>query len=386
MRIPFSKMSEQYLDVADEIDAVYKRFMRSGSYMLGSELTAFESEYATYCGSDYCVGVGNGLDAMELVLRSWGVGVGCEVIVPSNTYIATWLAVSRVGATPIPIEPDPITYNLNPDEIEKHVSPRTRALIAVHLYGRPADMNKICGVCRQLGIKVLEDAAQAHGGIVQSKTVGSLGDAAAHSFYPTKNLGAFGDGGAVTTDDAETATQVRLFRNYGSRARYTNDVKGANSRLDELQAAFLRVKLKKLNSWNKERSRKASMYTLGLNELKNNNLVRLPVQDADQLSGVWHLYVIQCRRRNELQKFLENSGIATLIHYPTPPHLSGAYASEFSGRSYPIAVELAENALSLPIGPHHTDTEIMDVIKWVKQFFVQLTPLSGCSKTLTVSP
>ena len=243
MSVPFLDFSGPYDELKAELDDAYARFMRSGWYILGKEVDSFEEEYAGYCGTKYCIGVGNGLDALHLILRAWGIGPGHEVIVPSNTYIATWLAVSYAGATPVPVEPDSRTFNIDPARIEAAVTPRTRAIIPVHLYGQPADMDPIMNIAEKHGLKVIEDAAQAQGARYKERRTGSIGHAAGHSFYPGKNLGAFGDGGAVTTNDAELADRVRALRNYGSSKKYYNDYKGFNSRLDELQAAFLRVKL-----------------------------------------------------------------------------------------------------------------------------------------------
>ena len=323
--------------------------MESGWYILGEELDAFEREWAEYCGTGCCVGVGSGLSALELVLRAWEIGPGDEVIVPSNTYIASWLAVSHVGARPIPVEPDPRTANIDPERIEAAVTPRTRAIMVVHLYGHCADLDPILSVARQRGLRVLEDAAQAHGAEYRGRRAGGLGDAAAFSFYPTKNLGAFGDGGAVTTDDADLADAVRLLRNYGSPKKYWNEVVGTNSRLDELQAALLRVRLRHLDEWNERRAAAAERYAQSLGDLPGLTLPGVTPGSRP----VWHVYVVRHLLRDRLQRELEASGVQTLTFYPIPPHLSGAYQDYgWSAGAFPIAEELARTNLALPIGPH----------------------------------
>src|ERR1017187_8383244 len=249
MNIPLNDFGSPYQELKAELDEAYARFMQSGWYILGKEVEAFEQEYAAYCGTTFCVGVGNCLDAMHLVLRAWGIGQGDEVIVPTNTFIATWLAVSHAGATPVPVEPDPQTYNIPPEHVMEAITARTKAIIPVHLYGRPAEMDAINEIADQHGLRVVEDAAQAHGAIYRKKKTGSLGNAAAFSFYPGKNLGALGDGGAITTDDRTLAEKLRLLRNYGSQKKYEHVAAGFNSRLDEMQAAILRVKLRYLDEW-----------------------------------------------------------------------------------------------------------------------------------------
>ena len=262
--VPFLDLRAAHAEVRDALDAAYRRVVGSGAYVLGAEVEAFEREFAAYCGVGHCVGVGNGLDALHLVLRAYGVGPGDEVVVPSNTFVATWLAATHAGATPVPVEPDPATYNLDPARLEAAITPRTRAIVAVHLYGQPADMDPVREVARRHGLPVVEDAAQAHGARYRGRRAGALGDAAAFSFYPGKNLGGLGDGGAVTTDDAALADRVRVLRNYGSREKYHNEVVGVNSRLDPLQAAFLRAKLPHLDAWNARRAAVAARYLDGL--------------------------------------------------------------------------------------------------------------------------
>jgi dTDP-4-amino-4,6-dideoxygalactose transaminase len=349
VKVPFLDFVAPYEELKAGLDEAYFRFMRSAWYVLGKEVEAFEQEFAGYCGVKYCVGVGNGLEALHLILRAYDIKAGDEVIVPSNTYIATWLAVSYAGATPVPVEPDPRTFNLDPDRIEDAITSRTRAVMPVHLYGQPADMDPILSIARRHGLKVIEDNAQAQGARYKGRRTGSLGDATGNSFYPGKNLGAFGDAGAVTTNDASLADRVRLLRNYGSPKKYYNEVKGYNSRLDELQAAFLRVKLAKLDDWNERRRVVAARYLAELNGASGLTLPWVP----EWAEPAWHLFVVRHPRRNDLQKRLAEAGIGTLIHYPVPPHLSGAYAEAgWTRGTFPTAETLAETALSLPLGPH----------------------------------
>lgn len=351
--IPFLDMKSVYAELKPELDAAYARVMESGWFVLGKEVEAFEAEYAAFCGTRHCVGLGNGLEALELALRCWDIGPGDEVIVPSNTYIATWLAVTAVGATVVPVEPTPAGPNIDPDRLAAAITPRTKAIMPVHLYGEPADMDAIMTLARKHGLKVVEDVAQAQGSRVRGRRSGSLGDAGAHSFFPTKNIGAFGDGGAVTTDDDRLADRLRALRNYGSKVKYVNIERGVNSRLDEMQAAFLRVKLKHLDRWNEQRRAVAARYDDRLAGIPGLGQPRAP-QWAEP---VWHLYVVRvdggAERRAALIKALEAAGIGSLIHYPIPPHLQQAYADLKKGRgAYPLAEKLADSVLSLPMGPH----------------------------------
>jgi dTDP-4-amino-4,6-dideoxygalactose transaminase len=347
--IPFLDMKSAYSELKPQLDAAYARVMESGWFVLGKEVEAFEAEYAAFCGSRHCVGLGNGLEALELVLRAWDLGSGDEVIVPSNTYIATWLAVTAVGATVVPVEPTPDGPNIDPERIAAAITPRTRAIMPVHLYGEPADMDAIMALAQKHGLKVVEDVAQAQGSRVRGRRAGSLGHAGAHSFFPTKNIGAFGDGGAVTTDDPALADRLRVLRNYGSRVKYVNIERGYNSRLDELQAALLRVKLTALDGWNDRRRRIAARYDDRLAGIAGLGLPRAP-QWAEP---VWHLYVVRTPRRADLVKALDQAGIGSLIHYPIPPHLQQAYADLGQGKgAYPLAEKLADTVLSLPMGPH----------------------------------
>jgi dTDP-4-amino-4,6-dideoxygalactose transaminase len=349
MRVPFLELKPGYEELRGEFDAAYHRVMDSGWYLLGKELEQFETEFAAYCQADFCVGLGNGLEALHLILRAYDIGVGDEVIVPSNTFIATWLAVSYAGATPVPVEPDLETFNIAPERIEAAITSKTKAVMPVHLYGQPADMDPIMSIARKHGLKVIEDNAQAQGARYKGRRTGSLGDAAATSFYPGKNLGAFGDAGALTTNDAELADRVRTLRNYGSKKKYHNDCQGYNSRMDELQAAFLRVKVKKLDEWNSRRRAVAARY---LNQLGGVLGLKLPCV-PEWAESVWHLFAVRHLRRDELQDSLAKVGIGTLIHYPIPPHLSGAYANAgWKTGDFPIAEEIAKTELSLPIGPH----------------------------------
>jgi dTDP-4-amino-4,6-dideoxygalactose transaminase len=347
--ILFLDLCAAYLELKDQLDTAYRRVMESGWYILGEDLEAFEQEFAEYCDVKHCIGVGNGLDALHLILRGYGIGPGDEVIVPSNTYIATWLAVSHSGATPIPVEPNPYTYNIDVDRIVALITYSTKAIMPVHLYGQPADMDPILEISRSHGLKVIEDAAQAHGAMYKGRLVGSLGDAAGFSFYPGKNLGAMGDGGAVVTDDDQLADRVRVFRNYGSLVKYQNEIKGFNSRLDPLQAAFLRVKLKYLDEWNVRRKKVSKFYLRSLAGLPELVLPEIP----SWADPVWHLFVVRHTQRERLRKQLKEVGIETLVHYPIPPHLAGAYErSGWKKGDFPLTERLADEVVSLPIGPH----------------------------------
>ena len=363
MKVPFLDFIQPYEDLKVELDEAYLRFMRSAWYVLGREVEAFEREFAEYCGVAHCVGVGNGLEALHLTLRACGIGENDEVIVPSNTYIATWLAVSYAGATPIPVEPDPRTFNIDPARIEAAITRRTKAIMPVHLYGQPADMDPIMTIAQKHKLRVIEDNAQAQGARYKGRRTGSLGDAAGNSFYPGKNLGAYGEAGAVTTNDKELANKIRVLRNYGSQKKYYNEVKGYNSRLDELQAAFLRVKLKKLDQWNARRRGVAGQYLAGMSGLPGLTLPFVPAWSEP----VWHLFVIRHSQRDALQQRLTEAEIGTLIHYPVPPHLSGAYAGAGWERgAFPIAEELANSVLSLPMGPHLSFAEVDRAIAAVR--------------------
>ncbi len=358
MNLPFLDLKAAYLELQSEIDAAIKRVLESGWYILGEEVEAFEQEYAAYCEAKHCVGVANGLDALHLALLAMEVGAGDEVIVPSNTYIATWLAVSQCGATPIPVEPDAVTYNIDPARIEAAITPRTKVILPVHLYGQPADMDLIFTIARKHGLKVLEDGAQAHGARYKGKRLGAHGNVVAWSFYPGKNLGAYGDGGAITTDDQVIADRIRVLRNYGSRVKYVNDVRGFNSRLDTLQAAILRVKLQHLDRWNDARRKIAAQYLVGLAGIG----LTIPFV-PDWAEPVWHLFVVRSKAREQFQRQLNKAGIGTLIHYPIPPHLQGAYADLGFGKgAFPIAEKIHGEVLSLPMFPGMTLEQTNHVI------------------------
>lgn len=360
IKVPFLDMKAPYIELQEELDAAYCRVMNSGWYILGKEVEAFEAEFAAYCGSKHCIGVGNGLDALRLIIEAMGIGAGDEVIVPANTYIASWLGVSLAGATPVPVEPDEKTHNINPLLIESAIAERTKAIMVVHLYGQPADMDAIKAIAKRYNLKVIEDAAQAHGAKYKGQRVGSLGNAAGFSFYPTKNLAALGDGGAIITNDGDLADKVRLLRNYGSRVKYENEIQGQNSRLDELQAAFLRVKLAKLDDWNTRRTQVAQQY---LDYLVKNSSLTLPFI-PEWAEPVWHLFVLRHSQREIAQQHLREAGINTLIHYPIPPHLSSAYADDrWQVGSFPITEKLAQEVLSIPIGPHINHEQVQAVIK-----------------------
>lgn len=365
MKIPFLELKPTYDELREEFDAAYHRVMASGWYLLGRETEALEQEFAAYCGVKHAVAVANGLDALILVMRGYGIGAGDEVIVPAMTFIATWLAVSNAGAVPVPVETLRTTCNLDPAQIEAAITARTRAILPVHLYGQPADMDPIRKIAQRHGLKVIEDAAQAHGARYQGRRVGGLGDAAAFSFYPGKNLGAFSDGGAVLTNDAELADKVRTLRNYGARRKYHHDELGVNSRIDELQAAFLRVKLRKLDEWNGRRRALATAYLDGLKGCSNIDLIHVPPW-ADP---VWHVFAVRCADRDELRRRLSDQGIETLIHYPIPPHLSGAYRSSgFKAGDFPVAESIAATELSLPMGPHLQPGAGANVAAAIKEF------------------
>lgn len=347
IKVPFLDLGAAYQELKNEIDVAVLRVMNSGWYILGPEVDAFEEEWAKYCDSKYAVGLANGLDALILALRALDVGPGDEVIVPSNTYIATWLAVSAVGATPVAVEPDSNTYNIDTSLIAAAITPNTKVILPVHLYGQPADMDPILTLASQHDIFVVEDAAQAHGAYYKKKRIGGHGDIVCWSFYPGKNLGAMGDGGAITTNRADLADKIKVLSNYGSRTKYVNEVRGVNSRLDPIQAAVLRVKLKYLDEWSKRRREIVDMYTQAL---KETDLI-LPYV-PDWADPVWHLYVVRSNNRNALQQRIEASGIGTLIHYPIPPHIQEAYSGQgISHNHFPLASQLADEILSLPIGP-----------------------------------
>ncbi|HEX7730036.1 MAG TPA: DegT/DnrJ/EryC1/StrS family aminotransferase [Terracidiphilus sp.] len=363
-QIPFLDLRATYFELQEEIDAAVKGVMSSGAFILGKEVDLFEQEFASYLGIKHCIGVGNGLDALHLALRALEIGPGDEVLVPSNTYIATWLAVSYAGAMPVPVEPDAHTYNMSPKLIEAAITPRTKAIMPVHLYGQAADMDPILEIARRHNLYVIEDAAQAQGARYKGVRVGGLGDIAGWSFYPGKNLGAFGDGGAITTNNDEIAERLRVLRNYGSRVKYYNEALGFNTRLDSMQAAVLRIKLRKLDEWNGRRSVVAARY---LDAFKDTGLV-LPYVPA-WADPVFHLFVVRTERREEFMEFLKARGIGTLIHYPVPPHLQQAYSQlGWKEGSLPLTEKIHREVVSLPMGPHLKEQEVEAVIRAVREF------------------
>lgn len=351
----------------DEILDAISRVLSRGVYILGEEVESFELEFASYCGVKHCISVGNGLDALTLILKAYGIGPGDEVIVPANTFIATILAISANGATPILVEPELESYTIDVSKIEAHITGNTKAILPVHLYGQCADMQKICRIASSYGLKVIEDGAQAHCAVYNGKRVGSLGNACGFSFYPGKNLGALGDGGAITTDDDELALRIRTLRNYGSNMKYKHVIKGVNSRLDEIQAAVLRVKLRYLDDDNNKRRDIAKLYIDNI----RNPIVNLP-HAVNWMSHVWHLFVIRTIDRKGLQEYLSNLGIQTLIHYPIPPHKQSAY-KEWVAQSLPVTEMIHEQVLSLPISPVITREQVEEVISAVNQYTFPIT-------------
>ena len=365
MQVVFSEFGRMQKEIEAEVKEKFNELYEKSWYIKGEEYEEFEQEFAVYCGTKYACGVGNGLDALYLILRSMEIGTGDEVIVPSNTFIATALAVSYTGAAPVFVEPDLATFNINPALIEEKITEHTKAIIAVHLFGRPADMDAINKIAKKNGLKVIEDAAQAHGALYKGKRVGSLGDAAGFSFYPGKNLGALGDAGGVTTNDEELANRVHMLANYGSDYRYHHVYQGNNSRLDELQAAFLRIKLRHLDRWNAERQRIADIY---LSRIKNPDII-LPRNSDEDYSCVWHIFGVRTERRDALEEYLSANGIGTTKHYPTPMHLQEAYADLNIGKGeLPLAEEHSRTELSLPMFYGMTEEQIAYVVQKVNAF------------------
>ena len=359
--IPFLDLVRLHDEIRPALDTAYKRVMDSGHFIMGPELDRFEVDFAEYCGVKYCFGVGNGLDAIYLLLKAYGIGLDDEVIVPSNTFIATWLAVSQCGATPIPVEPDITTHNIDPKKIEAKITKNTKAIIPVHLYGQTADMDPINMLAERFQLVVIEDSAQSQGAMYKGRRAGSLGHAAATSFYPGKNLGALGDGGAIMTNDDVIAEKIKFLRNYGSKVKYQHDVAGVNSRLDEIQAAFLVEKLKYLDRWSDRRRLLAQEYS----RLLAGRDIILPIVPAG-MESVWHLYVIRYRDRNGLRAYLEEHGIATGVHYPIPPHHQECYQS-YKFYNLPIADVLAAEVLSLPMSP----TMSLEDVSYVAQIVIE---------------
>lgn len=365
MKIPSMDFDGMHKPIRAEILSKIEEVYDKGWYILGNEVESFEQEFAHYCNVDFCIGTGNCLDSLFLILKGFGIGVGDEVIVPSNTYIATALAVNYSGAIPVFVEPNERTYNINPNFIEKAITPKTKAIIAVHLYGQPADMDEINSIAKKYNLKVIEDVAQAHGALYKGRKTGSLGDAAGFSFYPAKNLGALGDAGAVTTNDKDLCEKIKKLRNYGSNKKYHNEYKGYNSRLDELQAAILRLKLKYLDLWNEERKKIASLY---IKKLTDSHVV-LPFA-PEWANPVWHQFVIRSRNRDLLQGYLKDNGLDTLIHYPVPIHLQQAYKDmNYKRGMFEIAERLSDEVLSLPLYIGLNNENINIISELIKQYY-----------------
>lgn len=367
--VAFLDLRQAHTELADELEAAISRVMRSGRYLSGSEVEQFERQFAAYCGRAAAVGVGNGLEALRLALEAIGIGHGDEVLVSAHTSIATWLAITHAGAQPVPIEPDPHTMLIDPERARQSIGPRTAAIVAVHLYGMPADMDALADLARAHGLALIEDASQAHGARLRDRPLGSLSDAAAFSLYPTKNLGALGDAGIVVSDNRELVERIRTLANYGERRRHESEVRGYNSRLDELQAAVLRVKLGRLDEWNGRRRARARQYLASLAECPG---VVLPAVTEGALP-VWHQLVIRVRDRDLVRENLARRGVETLVHYPIPPHRTAAYASEQFG-SLPLTEQLADSVLSLPISAHLTESECSRVCDAV---FASVSPVDA---------
>lgn len=357
--LDLKKINNRY---REEIDSRIKNILDKGWYLQGDENENFTKNFANFCGTKFAIGVANGLDALNLIIKAYGFGNGDEIIVPANTYIATILAISENGCIPILVEPDIKTYNINPDSIEEKITSKTKAIMVVHLYGQAVQMEKIWKIAKKYNLKIIEDSAQAHGAIYQENRTGNLGDASGFSFYPGKNLGCIGDGGAVTTNDEELFNKIKAIANYGSDRKYHHIYKGVNSRLDEIQAAVLDIKLKHLDSDNNKRREISKYYR---ENIKNSKII-LP-DTYDEKSHVWHIFAVRTKNRDEFQKYLTEKGIQTIIHYPTPPHKQGAY-KEWNNLSFPITEEIHNTILSLPISPVMTDSEIEKVVEVVNEY------------------
>lgn len=357
--LDLKKINNRY---REEIDSRIKDILDKGWYLQGEENENFTKNFANFCGTKFALGVANGLDALNLIIKAYGFGNGDEIIVPANTYIATILAISENGCIPILVEPDIKTYNINPDSIEEKITTKTKAIMVVHLYGQAVQMEKIWKIAKKYNLKIIEDSAQAHGAIYQENRTGNLGDASGFSFYPGKNLGCIGDGGAVTTNDEELFNKIKAIANYGSDRKYHHIYKGVNSRLDEIQAAVLDIKLKHLDSDNNKRREISKYYR---ENIKNSKII-LP-ETYDEKSHVWHIFAVRTQNRDEFQKYLTEKGIQTIIHYPTPPHKQGAY-KEWNNLSFPITEEIHNTILSLPISPVMTESEIEKVVEVVNEY------------------
>ena len=353
------KINERF---RNEIDARIKTVLDKGWYLLGEQDKRFEENFAKYCGVKHCIGCANGLDALNLIIKGYGFGNGDEILVPANTYIASILAISENGCTPVMVEPDIETYNINPDLIEEKITDKTKAIMVVHLYGQAVQMDKIREIAKKYNLKIIEDSAQAHGAVYNGKKTGNLGDASGFSFYPGKNLGCMGDGGCITTNDDELALKIRALANYGSDRKYHHIYKGVNSRLDEIQAAVLDVKLPFLDKDN-ERRREISKYYR--KNIKNPNII-LP-KTYDENAHVWHVFVLRCENRDKFKNYLEQNGIETNIHYPTPPHKQGAY-SEWENMSYPVTEKIHNEVISIPMSPVLTDEEVKKIVEVINNY------------------
>ncbi len=368
MQVPFLDLKVQYQEIKQELSPIIEQIMTDCAFIGGPQVSGFENEFADYCGSKYCIGVNSGTDALRFALMASGVGPGDEVITVPNTFIATSEAISQTRATPLFCDIDPNTCNMDPQALETHISPRTKAIIPVHLYGQPADMDAILSIARAKGLFVIEDACQAHGALYKKKRAGSMGIAGCFSFYPGKNLGAFGEGGAVVTRDGDLAAKIRMIRDHGQSQKYYHDIEGYNGRLDAIQAAVLRLKLKRLEDWNNDRRRHAKTYNQLLSEIPG---ITIPYE-MDDVQSVYHLYVIHLDNRDSLQKYLADKGISTGLHYPMPLHLQKAYAAMGHAQgAFPHAEKSANRLLSLPMFPQLTQTQIETVANAVKNFMQQ---------------
>lgn len=364
MKIPFVDFNPMHNEIKEEMNLIFNKIYDNNWFVLGKNVEKFESDFADYCKAKYAIGCGNGLDALYLILRGYDIGEGDEVIVPSNTFIATALAVSYTKAKVVLVEPDINTYNIDPKNVEKYITKKTKAIIAVHLYGRCADMKELKKISNKYNLKLIEDAAQAHGCVYEGKKVGSIGDAAGFSFYPGKNLGALGDAGAVVTNDEDLMKKIKALRNYGSSKKYQHDYQGVNSRLDELQAGFLNTKLKYLDKYNLQRQKIAKYY---LENISNKDIILPNVNNVEE--SVWHLFVIRSNQRDELQNHLFKYNIETLIHYPTPIHMQKSYYNlNLKESDYQIAKDLSKTVLSLPIWYGMTEEELKYVVEYINKF------------------
>ena len=364
MKIPFLDLKSSYKELEEEIKNAVHRVLDSGWYVLGNEVSSFEKKWGKFCEAEFCIGLSNGLDALHISLLAMDIGQGDEVIVPSNTYIATWLAVTQCGAVPIPVEPDSKTHNIDPSRIENAITEKTKAILPVHLYGQPSNIELINKIAKKYNLVVLEDGAQAHGALFKNKIIGSHGKTVAWSFYPGKNLGAFGDAGAITTNNPEVAEKALLLRNYGSNRKYYNKYAGFNNRLDPIQAATLKVKLEVLNEWNARRKKIANFYIENI----TSKLVILPFVPKN-IDPVWHLFVIRVKNRDHFQEYLLKQNIETIIHYPVPPHKQEAYKSlKLHKRQLPICEKLADEVISIPIGPHLSMKDAKKIVEVINLY------------------